>query len=332
MATETKLHPLLQAIESDPKSVVAFHYACGELEKTAPIYSISVVCLADNRTTTFSRREHSEVALLMWFRRHLVDAKPAILVGWNCNTPKFGYPALDARYRELVSKEGLPAIQVYDLDDVLERGFGMKYCPQPKLQNMCDRNGLPMVDFLQGREEATLGAQGEYRRVELSAERKARSIARLALLTAERKLHVADTFAPDTFWSMQHPLVIKLARPRFEAGQHADAVEAVMKELNVRVKKHWLGLGQPEDDGTSLMHKAFRMNPPHIPLTSALGTVDGQNIQDGYRFIFAGAMQAIRNTKAHSNVILDPERAKLLLTFASLLFGKLAETSVDVQP
>src|SRR5437764_14744847 len=40
----------------------------------------------------------------------------------------------------------------------------------------------------------------------------------------------------EDFWSVLHPGVTQIARPRFEAGHYADAVEAALKDLNSKVK------------------------------------------------------------------------------------------------
>jgi hypothetical protein len=43
------------------------------------------------------------------------------------------------------------------------------------------------------------------------------------------------------FWDDLHPTVVKVARPRYEAGHFADAVESVFKELNNYIKELPIG-------------------------------------------------------------------------------------------
>lgn len=120
------------------------------------------------------------------------------------------------------------------------------------------------------------------------------------------------------FWNDLHPTVTKVAKPRFDAGQFADSVEASLKEVNAMVKEFVKGKSDRELDGAALMQVAFSPNAPIITL-EPLDTESGKNIQQGYMQIFSGAMTGIRNPKAHANIIIDARRAKHHLHLASLL-------------
>jgi uncharacterized protein (TIGR02391 family) len=128
----------------------------------------------------------------------------------------------------------------------------------------------------------------------------------------------------DLVWALLHPSVVELAKPRFEAGHFADAVEAVLKELNSVVKQIHLTAANEELDGAALMRKAFTPNKPTIILDD-LTNETGRNIQQGHMDLFAGAMIGVRNPKAHNNVVITPERAIHHFFLASLLFNKLDE-------
>jgi uncharacterized protein (TIGR02391 family) len=125
-------------------------------------------------------------------------------------------------------------------------------------------------------------------------------------------------------WLLLHPRVVELAKPRFESGHYADAVESAFKELNAMVKELYIKSGGDELDGVSLMRKAFTPGNPAIRLDD-LSTETGRNIQQGYMDLFAGSMSGIRNPKAHSNLNITPQRACHHLALASLLFFKLEE-------
>lgn len=128
----------------------------------------------------------------------------------------------------------------------------------------------------------------------------------------------------DHVWDLLHPSVVALAKPRFEAGHYADAVEAVLKELNSVVKQLHKTATNEELDGAPLMRKALTPNRPTITLDD-LATETGRNIQQGHMDLFAGAMIGVRNPKAHGNVVIAPERAIHHFFLASLLFHKLDE-------
>lgn len=123
-------------------------------------------------------------------------------------------------------------------------------------------------------------------------------------------------------WQMLHPKVRAIATDRFEAGHFADAVEAAFKALNSEVKSIAKGRGASEMDGATLMHTAFSPKNPIIALAD-LGTQTGRDMQQGYMELFAGAMSAIRNPKAHENIDISPERGFHMLCLASLLWETL---------
>lgn len=125
-------------------------------------------------------------------------------------------------------------------------------------------------------------------------------------------------------WSLMHPKVVELGKPRFNSGHYADAVESVFKELNSRVKQLYFEATGDELDGVPLMRKAFTPSNPIIVLDD-LGTETGKDIQQGYMELFAGSMAGIRNPKAHHNLHISAERATHHLMLASLLFFKLGE-------
>ena len=130
----------------------------------------------------------------------------------------------------------------------------------------------------------------------------------------------------DQIWGLLHPNVVTLAKPRFEAGHYADAVEAVLKELNHTVKLIHQAATNEELDGAALMRKALTPNKPTIILDD-MTTETGRNIQQGHMDLFAGTMIGVRNPKAHGNIVISAERAIHHFFLASLLFFKLDERS-----
>ncbi len=128
----------------------------------------------------------------------------------------------------------------------------------------------------------------------------------------------------DYAWTILHPRVQVVAKNRFQAGHYADAVEATLKELSTTVRNLILQRGGPELDGVALMQTAFSPKNPIIVLAD-LGTQSGRDMQRGYMELFAGAMAAIRDPKAHGNIVISPERALHLLFVASTLWYTLDE-------
>lgn len=63
-------------------------------------------------------------------------------------------------------------------------------------------------------------------------------------------------------------------------------------------------------------------NPPLICLDD-LSTGSGRNVQEGYKNIFAGAIQAIRNPNAHENLPIKRDDAIRKLMMASDLMYRI---------
>lgn len=133
-----------------------------------------------------------------------------------------------------------------------------------------------------------------------------------------------STQGPSAPWDLMHPIVVKIARPRFESGHFADSVEAALKEVNDIVRQIVIEQTAEELDGADLMNRALSLKKPIIILDD-LAMTTGRNIQVGYMQIFAGAMTGIRNPKAHANIQIDATRAIHFLFLASLLLFKIDE-------
>lgn len=123
----------------------------------------------------------------------------------------------------------------------------------------------------------------------------------------------------------------KSSKKLFEDGHFANAAEDAFIELNSRAKaiyKKLVPSAATVPDGTDLMHKLFGSNPLLCPVRDT-GTESGNNYQQGFHFMTAGAMSALRNPKAHSNdEVLTAEEALRRLMFASMLMYKLDEAGL----
>lgn len=132
-------------------------------------------------------------------------------------------------------------------------------------------------------------------------------------------------------WSYIHPLIQKSSKKLFEDGHFANAAADAFIEFNSRAKaiyKKLVPSTTTVPDGTDLMHKLFGSNPLLCPVCDT-STESGDNYQQGFHFMTAGAMSALRNPKAHSNdEVLTAEEAMRRLMFASMLMYKLDEVNM----
>lgn len=117
-----------------------------------------------------------------------------------------------------------------------------------------------------------------------------------------------------------HTRIIDVSKSLFESGHYASAIFEAFKAVNNAVKEK-SGLDM---DGKQLMARAFDERQPEIILND-LKTQSEKDEQEGFKFLFMGAMQGIRNPKAHDLVQQDDPYLTLeYMTFASLLMRKIS--------
>ncbi len=114
-----------------------------------------------------------------------------------------------------------------------------------------------------------------------------------------------------------HPRVVEVAGALYRDGHYREAILNAYIALIEAVKTR---AGRADLDGTELMMKVFS------PKKRELSVSDEDSDQQGFMFLFAGAVLGIRNPKAHRMVQQhDPQRALEWLAFASVLFRVLDE-------
>lgn len=129
----------------------------------------------------------------------------------------------------------------------------------------------------------------------------------------------------DENWALIHPLIVNVSQKLFTDEHYSNAACDAFIEINDRVKRIYKE-HRPEvvdlPDGQALMNKVFADKDPILKVCD-LGDETGRNIQLGMRFMLAGAMAALRNPKAHANVLIEKEDAMRRIMFASLLMYKI---------
>ena len=120
-----------------------------------------------------------------------------------------------------------------------------------------------------------------------------------------------------------HPDLPAKVRELFDDGHYPQATEHAFKHLDKNVQKHSSITTQ---SGFKLMMAAFDGAAPKVKL-NALVTMSENDEQDGYRFMFAGSMQGIRNPRAHDpGIVDDPDTCLDHLSFVSLLLRRLEQS------
>jgi len=126
-----------------------------------------------------------------------------------------------------------------------------------------------------------------------------------------------------------HPTIRRVAQQLFVDGHYASAILEAFKAVNSRVKTY---VPDSRLDGKALMGQVFRLESPAVRLTP-LRSVSERDEQEGFMHLFMGAMQGIRNPKAHDEVVqTDPIRTFEYLCLASLLLRRLDDSDTSQFP
>lgn len=211
--------------------------------------------------------------------------------------------------------------RVYDIMkaglDVYDKvNFSVSGAPSIDIRSLSDNaRQKHYLEDLEGRETALKSIIQKYEILGLEAQSAA--AAEPPSRTAEVPNYLFD--------KMQfHPRVITASKSLFESGHYAQAIFEAFKAVNNFIKQK-TGLNL---DGKQLMAKAFNEKGPVIKLNE-LKTQSDRDEQEGFKFLFMGAMVGIRNPKAHDDVVqTDPYRTLEYLGFASLLMKRAEEGKV----
>lgn len=116
-----------------------------------------------------------------------------------------------------------------------------------------------------------------------------------------------------------HPKIENVAKSLFDNGHYAQATFEAYKYVDNQVQ-HLSGLNE---SGLKLMMQAFNETSPIIKLTDLSNTSE-KDEQQGYKFIFSGAVLAVRNPRGHECGIREtPDQCLDHLGLASLLMRRL---------
>ncbi len=171
--------------------------------------------------------------------------------------------------------------------------------------------------------------QQEYNRRLYDFETALKSIIqKYELLGIEEKTQQKDTVKSpiQLFDAMQfHKKVVKASRKLFEDKHYAQAIFEAFKVVENFVRER-SGLSSY---GKNLMATAFNEENPIIKVPEA-GYFD-KDVQEGFKFLFMGATQGIRNPKAHKEIVQnDPFITLEYLGFASFLLKRIDYWEADV--
>ena len=121
-----------------------------------------------------------------------------------------------------------------------------------------------------------------------------------------------------------HPDLPSVVKGLFDDGHFAQATFEAFKFVDEEVQR----ISGLADYGTSLMMKVFSGVKPVVALNPGM-TQSERDEQDGFKFLFAGAILGIRNPRGHkSGVVDDPDICLDHLSLASMLLRRLEDAGL----
>lgn len=126
-----------------------------------------------------------------------------------------------------------------------------------------------------------------------------------------------DIMNDSTFWKYMHPDLSQKCKSSFESNDFVNCVRTAFIELASRVRSFRKNQGLDEiTSDTNMIRNTFK-NPEGILTFTNCSSDTEKNIQKGYENLFAGSMEAIRNSVSHENVIVTEEECARKIMFAS---------------
>jgi len=121
-----------------------------------------------------------------------------------------------------------------------------------------------------------------------------------------------------------HPDLPSDVRTLFDNGHSAQATFEAFKYVDEEMQR----ISGDPDYGSTLMMRVLGGSPPLVRINPGM-TKTEKSEQEGYKFLFAGAMLAIRNPRGHtSGVADDPDTCLDHLCLASMLLRRLDEAGL----
>ena len=141
-------------------------------------------------------------------------------------------------------------------------------------------------------------------------------------------LYVIYTKNIDNIWGFIHPEIVKSSKQLYVDGYYNDAAFRAFVTINEILKDKYKNIYLNDaniPDGVNLVNKVFSESKP-LMMFQEQDKETNENLQNGMRFMLAGAISALRNPPAHSNNIeVSKDEAMRRLMFASMLMYKIDE-------
>jgi hypothetical protein len=176
-------------------NVLVIHYSCESFYerkdgRTPRVTSIAVRSLSGGNSHSFSIHKVAELQhisrasitpsydrlekdMLAEFFEFVRTHQGHRWVHWNMRDINYGFPALEHRFRVLQGRPtAIDDSKKIDLARLLSARYGVAYIGHPRLESLVKLNGITVLDFLPGAQEAKAFEDGDYVKLHQSTLRK----------------------------------------------------------------------------------------------------------------------------------------------------------------
>jgi hypothetical protein len=202
---------ILEDLCNSPSNVLIVHYSCESFDdvtegKTPRITSIALRYLKNTQTKSFSihlvaeqnkilldqiesKYDKLEKQMLDQFYEFVKEHTNDRWVHWNMRDVKFGFEAIEQRYRVLGGTPvSLNDDKKIDLAKILIDKYTDQYIGHPRLTKLLEKNSISMRNVLPGREEAIAVKEKKYFEIHQSTLSKVDKFIQILNKTVENNL------------------------------------------------------------------------------------------------------------------------------------------------
>ena len=207
----------------------------------------------------------------------------------------------DPRFQSAVDKIDDTLVEIFGSDTVEYRRYSIHSLDTASIQ----MGGTPMHEVRQGHKRGIERAISTLQTIIDLFQERTGDVGSSSELSAVRSFGSLDL----------HPEIKRAVAQLFSDGHYSNAIEDACKVLDGLVK---IRSGKFELSGTDLMMTVFSVKNPILRFNE-LSSESDRSEQQGLMHLYAGAMLAFRNPRAHELVKDDAEYALEAISFVSLL-------------
>lgn len=208
---------ILKSIDQNPEKYFLIHYSCESFVdiqdgRTPRITSIAIKSILTGQVESFSMHKTAELSgvptdkivekyddiereMLRAYFSFIKENKNMYYLHINMRDINFGFKAIEHRGKVLGLKIfSLNDSQKIDFADLLKKRYGNNYIGHPRMESLCEKNGISTLGFLSGKDEAAAFKNHHYVKLHQS------TLAKVEMYTNLLKFAINNKLATNSKW------------------------------------------------------------------------------------------------------------------------------------